>query len=57
MGCCDARSYQMDLHPTVVRQEVPIVQGDVFNRQAYINIQNATHMGYTFLRTRGQVKY
>jgi len=57
MGCCDARSYQMDLHPTVVRQEVPIVQGDVFNRQAYINIQSATHMGYTFLRTRGQVKY
>jgi len=49
MGCCDARRDQMDLHPTVVSQEVLIVQGDV--------VQNATHMEYTFLRTRGQVKY
>jgi len=56
MGCCNARRDQKDLHPTVVSEEV-IVQVDVSNRQAYINIQNATPMDYNFLRTRRQVKY
>jgi len=57
MGCCDARRDQMDLHPTVGSQEVLIVQVDVFKRQAYINIQNATRIEYSFHKTRGQVKY
>jgi len=39
MGCCDARRDHMDLHPTVVSQEVLIAQSDLFNRQAYINIR------------------
>jgi hypothetical protein len=56
MGGIDARRDQKDL-PTAVSQEVLIVQGDVSSRQAYINIQNATLMDYTFLKTRGQVKY
>jgi hypothetical protein len=46
MGCCNARSDQKDLQPTVVSQEVLIVQVDVSNRQAYINIQNATPVDY-----------
>jgi len=53
MGRCDARRDQKDLHPTVVSQEV-IVQIDVSNRQAYINIQNATPMDYNFLRIRNR---
>jgi hypothetical protein len=57
MGCCEARRDQKDLHLTVVSQEVLIGQVDVSNRQAYIDIQNATPMDYTFLRTRRQVKY